>query len=140
MIRQAQVLRETLPQAWEVIQARLEAMGLATPVEQWIDSLRSGATDYVLKTRMSTLVPAVERVGARGIDEGEVLEERELLPHEGAVDAVLAQFRPAVTEVRLLRDAGGTWRQVLATDPVAEPNADPQRVSLYVEYTTTTKG
>ena len=35
---------------------------------------------------------------------------------------------------------GGTWRQVLATDPVTEPNADPQRVSLYVEYTTTTKG
>ena len=26
-----------------------------------IDSLRSGATDYVLKTRMSNLVPAVQR-------------------------------------------------------------------------------
>ena len=35
---------------------------------------------------------------------------------------------------------GGTLRQVLATDPVAEPNADPRRVSLYVEYSTTTKG
>ena len=35
---------------------------------------------------------------------------------------------------------GGTLRQTFATDPVVEPNADPRRVSLYVEYSTTTKG
>jgi hypothetical protein len=35
---------------------------------------------------------------------------------------------------------GGTLRQVAATQPVPEPNADPVRVSLGVEYVTITKG
>ncbi len=35
---------------------------------------------------------------------------------------------------------GGTLRQVLATAPVPEPNTDPRRVSLAVEYSTITKG
>ena len=37
-------------------------------------------------------------------------------------------------------DKGGTLRQTAATQPVPEPNADPVRVSLAVEYTTVTKG
>ena len=39
-----------------------------------------------------------------------------------------------------IRDRGGTLRQTLATSPAAEPNADPRRVSLAVEYSTITKG
>lgn len=35
---------------------------------------------------------------------------------------------------------GGTLRQALATDPVPEPNTDPLRVSLAVEYAVITKG
>ena len=37
-------------------------------------------------------------------------------------------------------DKGGTLRQTAATQPAPEPNADPVRVSLAVEYTTVTKG
>ena len=35
---------------------------------------------------------------------------------------------------------GGTLRQTAATAPAPEPNADPVRVSLSVEYSTITKG
>lgn len=35
---------------------------------------------------------------------------------------------------------GGTLRQVLATTPTPEPNTDPRRVSLSVEYSTVSKG
>lgn len=35
---------------------------------------------------------------------------------------------------------GGVLRQILATTPAPEPNADPVRVSLSLEYTTVTKG
>lgn len=35
---------------------------------------------------------------------------------------------------------GGTLRQVTATQPAPEPNADPVRVSLALEYSTVTKG
>lgn len=62
VIRQAQVLRETLPQAWEVIQARLEAMGLAIPVEQWIDSLRNGPGGGVLSSLSNVLVSVSQAV------------------------------------------------------------------------------
>ena len=37
-------------------------------------------------------------------------------------------------------DKGGTLRQAVATAPAPEPNADPVRVSLAVEYTVVTKG
>lgn len=37
-------------------------------------------------------------------------------------------------------DKGGTLAQTIATTPVAEPNADPVRVSLAVEYSVVTKG
>ena len=35
---------------------------------------------------------------------------------------------------------GGTLTQTMASQPVAEPNSDPRRVSLAVEYSTITKG
>ena len=35
---------------------------------------------------------------------------------------------------------GGTLRQTAVTSPAPEPNADPVRVSLAVEYSTITKG
>lgn len=35
---------------------------------------------------------------------------------------------------------GGTLQQTASTEPAAEPNADPVRVSMALEYTTTTKG
>ena len=53
--------------------------------------------------------------------------------------AVADKFEAAVGGMRTSAK-GGTLRQTLATDPVVEPNADPRRVSLYVEYSTTTKG
>jgi len=40
--RQAQTLRETLPQAWAAVQTRLEAMGLAGPVQEWLKSFQGG--------------------------------------------------------------------------------------------------
>ena len=40
----------------------------------------------------------------------------------------------------VLPGKGGTLRQTIATAAVPEPNADPVRVSLAVEYTTVTKG
>ena len=40
----------------------------------------------------------------------------------------------------VLSAKGGTLRQTAATQPVPEPNADPSRVSLAVEYSTITKG
>lgn len=40
----------------------------------------------------------------------------------------------------VLSDKGGTLRQVIALAPEPEPNADPVRVSMAVEYTTITKG
>lgn len=49
-----------------------------------------------------------------------------------AVDAAIGGMR--------LPGKGGTLRQTIATSPVPEPNADPVRVSMTVEYTTTTKG
>lgn len=53
--------------------------------------------------------------------------------------AVADRVEAAVGGLRV--DArGGTLRQVLATDPVPEPNTDPLRVSLAVEYTVITKG
>ena len=41
--RQAQGLRQLLPQAWEMIQARLQPLGLAEPVREWAESLRGGS-------------------------------------------------------------------------------------------------
>lgn len=52
--------------------------------------------------------------------------------------AVADKLEAAIGGMRLSAK-GGTLRQTFATDPVAEPNADPVRVSLYVEYSTITK-
>lgn len=40
----------------------------------------------------------------------------------------------------VLSAKGGTLRQTAASQPAPEPNADPVRVSLAVEYSTITKG
>lgn len=53
--------------------------------------------------------------------------------------AVADKVEAAIGGMRLSAK-GGTLRQVFATDPIVEPNADPRRVSLYVEYSTITKG
>ena len=39
-----------------------------------------------------------------------------------------------------LSDKGGTLAQTIASTPAVEPNTDPVRVSLAVEYSTVTKG
>lgn len=39
--RQAESLRETIPAAWEAVQARLEPYGLAEPLRQWIAGIQS---------------------------------------------------------------------------------------------------
>jgi predicted PurR-regulated permease PerM len=41
--RQAESLEQTLPQAWRVLQARLESWGVAEPVQQWLNSLRTSS-------------------------------------------------------------------------------------------------
>jgi len=48
------------------------------------------------------------------------------------VDAALGGLR--------LSDKGGTLRQTVATSPAAEPNANPVRVSMAIEYAVVTKG
>lgn len=53
--------------------------------------------------------------------------------------AVADKVEAAIGGMRL-SSKGGTLRQTLATSPDAEPNADPRRVSLAVEYSAITKG
>lgn len=74
---------------------------------------RSGRTDTVLLTC----------VGATASDALAVADR---------VEAAIGGLRTS--------SKGGTWRQTVATRPFAEPNTDPQRVSLAVEYSTITKG
>ena len=52
--------------------------------------------------------------------------------------AVADAVEAAIGGLRL--SGGDVLRQTLATQPSPEPNADPRRVSLAVEYTTITKG
>ena len=52
--------------------------------------------------------------------------------------AVADAVEAAVGGLRL--SGGDVLRQTLATQPSPEPNADPRRVSLAVEYATITKG
>lgn len=73
---------------------------------------RSGRTDLV----------AVTCVGATSLD----------------ALAVADKVEAAIGGVRL--PSGGLLRQAAASRPVAEPNTDPRRVSLGVEYSTITKG
>lgn len=46
----------------------------------------------------------------------------------------------AALDGKRLSEKGGPLAQTLATQPVPEPNADPVRVFLTVEYTAITKG
>ena len=58
-----------------------------------------------------------------------------------AVDGPAAVADAVEAAVGGLRLSGGdVLRQSLVTQPSPEPNADPRRVSLAVEYTTITKG
>ena len=52
--------------------------------------------------------------------------------------AVADAVEAAIGGLRL--SGGDVLRQTLVTQPSPEPNADPRRVSLAVEYTTITKG
>lgn len=52
--------------------------------------------------------------------------------------AVADKVEAAIGGMRL-SSKGGTLRQTVATKPAPEPNADPVRVSLAVEYATVTK-
>ena len=74
---------------------------------------RSGGVDVVLVTC----------VGATTFDALAVADK---------VDAALGGLR--------LSDKGGTLAQTIASTPDVEPNTDPVRVSLAVEYSTVTKG
>lgn len=56
VIRQSQTLSETLPQAWTVIEERLAAIGLSGPLQQWLESLRSGPGGGVLSSLSNVLV------------------------------------------------------------------------------------
>lgn len=53
--------------------------------------------------------------------------------------AVADKVEAAIGGMRLSA-RGGTLRQAFVTQPIPEPNADPRRVSLAVEYSTITKG
>ena len=53
--------------------------------------------------------------------------------------AVADKVEAAIGGMRL-SSKGGTLRQIGATIPAPEPNADPVRVSMAVEYSTVTKG
>ena len=54
--------------------------------------------------------------------------------------AVADQVEAAVGGMRV-SEGGGTLRQIVSTSsPVPEPNSDPTRVSMSVEYATVTKG
>jgi hypothetical protein len=53
--------------------------------------------------------------------------------------AVADKVETAVGGMRL-SERGGTLRQTLATQTSTEPNTDPVRVSLAVEYSIITKG
>jgi predicted PurR-regulated permease PerM len=52
---QTDALTETLPQAWEVLRARLEAWGVAEPVQQWIESLRASSGGGVVDSLTGVL-------------------------------------------------------------------------------------
>ena len=62
-----------------------------------------------------------------------------LFPAQFNDDALVDKVDAALGGVRL-SDKGGTLRQTVATSPGAEPNADPVRVSMAIEYAVVTKG
>jgi predicted PurR-regulated permease PerM len=45
--RQASSLRESIPEAWAAVQARLEAVGLAEPAREWVEMIRAGSGGVV---------------------------------------------------------------------------------------------
>jgi predicted PurR-regulated permease PerM len=57
--RQAKDLTETLPKAWELFQRRLDAWGVAAPVQQWIESLRSSSGETGIVSSLSGILSKV---------------------------------------------------------------------------------
>jgi hypothetical protein len=69
--------------------------------------------------------------------------DRVLIQCVGAMNNDALAVADAVEEAvggMVLSPKGGTLRQVLATEPVPEPNADPRRVAMAVIYEVTNKG
>lgn len=87
--------------------------------ERAIESLKSGATDYVIKDRLSRLVPAVNRALAEETERArrkKAEEEREQLIHE--LKEALARVKtlsgllPICASCKKIRDDKGYWNHV----------------------------
>jgi DNA-binding NtrC family response regulator len=84
-----------------------------------IESLKSGATDYVIKDRLSRLVPAVNRALAEEREKArrkKAEEERKRLIHE--LSEALARVKtltgllPICSSCKRIRDDKGSWSQI----------------------------
>ena len=62
VVRQAQVLRESLPQAWSVLQERLQAIGLGGSIEEWVEALRARPGGGVLSSLSNILVSVSQAI------------------------------------------------------------------------------
>jgi len=87
--------------------------------ERAIESLKSGATDYVIKDRLSRLVPAVNRALAEEKEKArrkKAEEERERLVHELtealARVKILTGLLPICSSCKKIRDDKGDWSQI----------------------------
>jgi hypothetical protein len=87
--------------------------------ERAIESLKSGATDYVIKDKLSRLVPAVNRARAEAKEKTrrkKAEEEREQLIHE--LQEALARVKtlsgmlPICASCKKIRDDKGYWSQI----------------------------
>lgn len=54
--RQAQILQQTLPQAWETLEGRLESRGLLAPLMDWLETLPDSSGGGVLSSLSNVLV------------------------------------------------------------------------------------
>ncbi|MEK6743449.1 MAG: response regulator [Nitrospirota bacterium] len=87
--------------------------------ERAIESLKSGATDYVIKDRLSRLVPAVNRALAEAKERTRRMQaekDREKLVHE--LQEALARVKtlsgmlPICASCKKIRDDKGYWSQI----------------------------
>jgi len=87
--------------------------------ERAIESLKSGATDYVIKDKLSRLVPAVNRALAEAKERTrrkQAEEDREKLVHE--LQEALARVKtlsgmlPICASCKKIRDDKGYWSQI----------------------------
>lgn len=56
IIEQAQLLQMSLPEAWQAIERRLDAIGLGEPAEQWFASLQGGPDGGILSSVSNLLM------------------------------------------------------------------------------------